>query len=164
MKNRHILILSILMVLLYPSTALANSSWHWLTETTPLTILPFAVVGTLIIEISAVIIFGRVKNRARAAIAVTLANLVSYLAAYFLQTIDTETGYSFMDMVMHQPIYIISVFYLLLTIIIELPAVYFLLQRGAEDKRRLLLSIVISNTLTTALVAVCEGIFAPGSW
>ncbi len=49
-------------LILFPSTAYANSSWHWVT-TSPLTVLPCAVIFTLLIETIAVVKFGKVDNR-----------------------------------------------------------------------------------------------------
>lgn len=164
MKRRCLIFLTAAAILLFPLTAYANSSWGWLTETTPLTILPFAIAGTLIIEISSIIKFGRVQKRLKAAIVIIAANLFSFLTAYFLQTIDTQTGYSVMDMIIHTPLYIVSVLYLVLTLVAELPVVYHLLRRDTDNETRLVVTIIISNVLTTVLVFACEKLFAPGAW
>lgn len=69
-------------LILFPSTAYANSSWHWVT-TSPLTVLPCAVIFTLLIETIAVVKFGKVDNRNKAFVIVSLANLLSFLVPYF---------------------------------------------------------------------------------
>lgn len=40
--------------MLFSTTAYANSSWHWLTKTRPLDVLPFVVVLTILIEYTAI--------------------------------------------------------------------------------------------------------------
>ena len=49
------------MIMLQIHSAFANSSWHWLTSS-PLVVLPFAIVLTLVIETFAVVKYGRVSN------------------------------------------------------------------------------------------------------
>jgi hypothetical protein len=76
-----IVLISIISICLLclPITAYANSSWHWLT-TSPITILPFAVISTLLVETILIVKFGKVKKQIKAFGIVTLANLISFLA------------------------------------------------------------------------------------
>lgn len=164
MKTRYLVILPALAALLYPLTVYANSSWVWLTQTTPLTVLPFAIIGTLAIEILSVIFVIKPAKRLKAAIIITLANVFSFAAGYFLGAIDLEVGYTIMDVIMHTPHYIISIIYLLLTLIIEMPVVGCSLWRDTTNKNLFIALIVASNIVTSILVSVCEGIFAPGSY
>jgi hypothetical protein len=165
MKHKYLVIFPALALLLFPMTANANSSWAWLTETTPLTVLPYAIVGTLVIEILAVIFFIRPRKRLKAAAIITLANLFSFLAGYLLGAIALEgVGYTMMDVIMHTPHYIVSILYLLLTLLVEFPVVFCSLRRDTDKKALFVLFVVVSNIVTSILVSVCEGIFAPGAW
>jgi hypothetical protein len=56
MKNKkyYVLLFIAIFIILFPTAAYANSSWHWLTTTTPFDILPYVVVLTLAIEYVAI--------------------------------------------------------------------------------------------------------------
>jgi hypothetical protein len=148
-------------VLAYPVTAFANSSWTWLTQTTPLFVLPFAIVFTLVVEIFSVIFFGRVATRRKATLVVTLANLASFLLPLLINWLieyplapEGQTALS--AFINETPFFIIGVIYLIFTLIVEMPVVYFFLNKSTNSKYRLLIAIFISNAITTAAVAAAE--------
>ena len=58
----------------------------------------------------------------------------------------------------------VGIIYLVMTITIELPVVYFLLRKNVENKKRLLATIIITNTVTTSMVAIIERIVCVGKW
>lgn len=148
------------------SISYANSSWHWITSS-PLKVLPFAIFFTLLIETTAVIKFGKVPYPKKTFMVVSLANLLSFIAPYFERAyrfIPTSGGFSLLDAFNKGPYYMILAEYLFLTIVIELPIVYLLLKESSKDRKNFIISIVISNIVTTLLVAVCERIVCRGRW
>jgi hypothetical protein len=151
---------------LFPSIVHANSSWHWLTAS-PMKVLPFAVVFTMLIETASVIKFGRVSNSRKAFYIICLANIMSFIAPYLERAyrfIPTSGGLSIFAAFNKGPFYMILAGYLILTIAVELPIVYFLLKKESANRKNLLISILLSNTVTTLLVAVCERIICVGRW
>jgi len=161
-----VVILSGIFLAFFQSVSYANSSWHWITSS-PLKVLPFAIVITLLIETIAVVKLGKVANSKKVFLIVSLANLLSFLAPYFERAyrfIPTSGGFSILAAFNKGPYYIVLVGYLLLTIIVELPIVYFLLRKNTKNRINLIVSILMSNIITTILVAVCERIICVGQW
>ncbi|MDD2480685.1 MAG: hypothetical protein PHC44_08665 [Lutispora sp.] len=155
-----------ILVLLLSSAVYANSSWHWVTIS-PLTVLPFAVIFTLLIETILVVKLGKVSNNKKTFAIVSLANLLSFLAPYLERAyrfIPTSGGYSILAAFDKGPYYMILGGYLFLTITVELPIVYFLLRKESLNKKRLIVAILSSNILTTLLVAICERMICMGRW
>ncbi len=144
----------------------ANSSWHWVTAS-PLKVFPFAVAFTLLIETVSVVKLGKTANFKKSLLTVSCANLFSFLAPYIERAyrfIPTSGGFSILAAFNKGPYYIVLSGYLLLTIIVELPIVYLLLRKDTGSKGRLITSILLSNTVTTLLVAACERLICIGSW
>jgi hypothetical protein len=150
--------------------AYANSSWHWLTDNRPIYILPFVIIGTLVIETVIICLVNRtptVKKMAFVFLIVCLANLVSFLLPYlfrFSPIIFMTRQESFQYKMESFPAYVVGIGFLLLTIASEIPIVYFSLQRKVKSKIRLIVSIISANIVTTGLVAILERIYSPGSW
>lgn len=150
------------------ATAYANSSWHWLT-TSPMTILPFAIVFTLFIETITIARFNNISNTNKVFVIVSLANLLSFLAPYLIRAyrfIPTSGGYSISAAFNKGPYYIVLSGYLLLTLIVELPVVYSYLRKevAKTNKRNLIQTIIVSNVITTLSVAICERLICIGQW
>ena len=162
MKTRKIPVFLILFCLI-PSIAFANSSWHWISETRPYDVLPFVIVLTLLIETISVIFAADLKEvKFKVFIVVLIGNLLSFSAPYI--SAATDINYSFRDMLEHFPVYTVDILYLLVTLIIEIPFVYAFLAKNAESGRKLFLSILISNAVTTLLTSLAERIFCYGKW
>lgn len=168
MKSRIItaVICSGIIFFLFPEAAFANSSWNWVT-TSPLTLLPLAVLFTLLVETVSVVKFGRVDKILKAFFVIGLANILSFLApglerAY--RFIPTTGRVSLSAAFNKGPYYMVFSGYLLLTVIVELPVVYFLLRNNTSDKKRLVISIIVSNVATTIIVAVLERLLCVGRW
>lgn len=142
-------------ILVWPLTAYANSSWSWVADRTPLSLFPFAIVFTLLIEILAVIQFGKVEKRVKAAIVVILANLMSFLVPQLFEIWELPEP-TIIEAVNAGLYYFVTLGYLFITLLFELPVVFLSLQRNTRFKKRLLLSIIISNTITTAAVVISE--------
>lgn len=168
MKKRVITILisMTLFVFMFSTVSNANSSWHWVTAS-PLKVLPFAIFFTLLIETAAIVIAGKITDIKKSFIIVGFANLFSFLAPYIFRAykfIPTSGGYNLLAAFNKGPYYMVLTGYLVLTIIVELPTVYFLLKKNANGKLGLILSILASNIVTTLLVAVCERQICIGRW
>lgn len=160
------LIITLIVMMYLPITVYANSSWHWLT-TSPMTVLPYAVILTLIIETFLIIKFGKVNNTKKTFCIVSLANLMSFVAPYLERAyrfIPTSGGYDISAAFYKGPYFIVLIGYLLLTIIVEVPVVYFLLRRDTQSRKALFVTVIIANILTTIAVAVIERLVCIGQW
>ena len=147
-------------------TASANSSWVWISETRPYDILPFVIVGTLLIETLAVNILSKIDNWYKTFFAVLVGNIISFIAPYigYSNSLYSQIGYTLSQIIDRGPYYTVGVAFLILTIVIELPIVYFMLKKSVESKKKLAVTIVLVNIVTTALVALIERLLCYGHW
>ena len=155
-------------------TASADSSWVWLTRD-PRPMLPWAVIGTLVVEIFVICFFNHIrdKNLIKSAAFIILGNLVSFLVPYIFVGI-TPNAFAFwgagnffdkIDFVANEgPFYIVGVAFLVLTLIIEIPIEYFGIRRCVKSKKRLLVTIIAANVITTAAIAIIERTVYKGNW
>lgn len=160
------LVCNCVVFILLPAAAYANSSWHWVT-TSPMTVFPFAVILTLLIETFAVAKYGKVSNTKKSILVIGLANLLSFLTPYMERAyrfIPTSGGFSIFAAFNKGPYYMVLSGFLLLTVVIELPLVYFLLREYTSSKKSLLVSILMSNIATTVIVAGLERLICIGRW
>lgn len=156
-----------------PAAASANSSWHWLGDD-PTSLLPIAIVMTLSIELSIVMLFGGVPRRcltlAIGASSIIVANLVSYILPYIslaggaVATYGIERSEALFWAVSKGPYFIIGPMSLILTLICEYPIVYFSMRRAVNNRVALSRSIIVANIITTAMVALMERTLIKGSW
>jgi len=166
MKQRLIISISFVFLLIpfFTLTVYANSSWHWLTETTPFDILPYVVVLTLLIEYIAIKNLNSLKQPVKLAIIICLANLASFLLPYTILLMPSAVGYTFEMSIKHLPQYIVGFGYLFVTLVAEVPIVYISIKSIVTNKRKFLISIIIVNVVTTIIVATLERVFCKGSW
>ena len=159
-------VISALGVSAFPMFASANSSWVWISETRPYDILPFVIIGTLLIETVAVNLVGKVDNWYKTFFAVFVGNIISFVVPYigYSNSIYAEVGYTLSQIIDRGPYYTVGTAFLLLTLIVELPIVYFLLKKDADNKKKLALCIVLANIVTTVLVAIVERTLCYGRW
>lgn len=132
-----------------------------------MTVLPFAIIFTLLIETVSVVKFGKVANSKKAFLTVGLANLLSFIAPYLERAyrfMPTSGGFSISAAFNKGPYYMILFGYLVLTVIVELPVAYLMLRKESLIKKHLIMSILLSNIVTTLLIAVCERIICAGIW
>lgn len=156
----------ILALLLLTSRAQANSSWQWLT-TSPLPVFPFAVIGTLLIEFYAIKKIVGIDRTNKVLFTVAVANIFSFLAPYIIrafQMIPIQGAFSLVASFEGGPFFMVAVGYLILTLIIEVPVVYLLLSRVTTLKKKLAITIIGANIVTTGLVAVVERLICVGQW
>lgn len=166
-KNLSVLSLSFLMLFAFPVFTSANSSWVWISESRPYDVLPFVAVGTILLETLAINLFGSVSNRWKTLAVVTAGNLLSFLLPYVYINYFTApySGvYNILEIIERGPFYTVGAVFLLLTLIIEMPVVYLFLRKDAENRKKLILSVLLSNIITTALVALTERLICYGSW
>ena len=62
------------------------------------------------------------------------------------------------------PNYQVTLMFLLLTLLFEIPVLYLLLRKHTESKKRLLLTAAGANTVTTLICAVLERTLCRGQW
>ena len=166
MKRRvaiRIIVLSSLMLLILPQAVFADSSWCWLTDTRPFDILPPVALATIVIEVLAIWLIPHTGKLMKTAVAVILANAASFLLPYALLLNDPVYP-KFDDMLNAGPNYIVGAGFVILTLVLEIPIVYNLLKKHVDNKKKLLWSIIGSNIVTTAMVAVIERMVTDGYW
>ena len=176
-KNAIVLLFIVLCILLISSVAYANSSWIWLTFLMPYNILPYAAVLTIALETFLICKFNHIKQTLKALIVICVANLTSFLLPYIylinsssyngvLYELDSITSAmrAVERNVMHWPFYNVGIIFLLLTLVIEVPMVYFLIKKEDMNKKKFITSIILINILTTILVALVERILCRGIW
>lgn len=150
--------------LMFPAAVSANSSWHWISAQRPYDLLPLVAAVTLAAETFAVDHFGRVKRFPKTVWVIILANLLSFSAPYLLTYLANAPIYTFAQAVEHLPLFTVGFWYLLLTLGVEGPVVYFCLRRDVREQERLLAVIGLSNLVTTLFVALVERTLCHGSW
>lgn len=174
-KTLLTLIIATALVITFPITTYANSSWYWVSQTRPYDLLPIAIIVTLLIEVLSINYIAKIRNLKTVIPTVALANLFSFLLPYLWITIDPMNVYAmFPDdeglfkiierSVEHTPIFTVSIFYLVLTLLIEVPIVFLFLRKRALKKKVLISVIILSNTITTAFTFALERIFCYGAW
>ena len=165
-KQFSMFVISGLGALAFPVVASANSSWVWISETRPYDILPFVVIGTLLIETVSVNLVSKIGNWYKTFFAVFVGNIISFIAPYigYSNSLYGQMGYTLSQIIDRGPYYTVGTAFLLLTLIIELPVVYFLLKKDADNKKKLTVCIVVANIVTTALVALVERTLCYGRW
>jgi hypothetical protein len=167
MKNHKLVctfIFAFALLQLFAFPAFANSSWVWISETRPYDVLPWVVIGTLAIETVSLFLFAKLKKGWKPFIMVTIANAVSFAMPYLLPFILSDSIFPFEYYLEHSPSYTVGLLFCLITVFVELPIVYFTLNNDAPSNKRLFFTIVLSNVVTTALVAITERIFCVGMW
>jgi hypothetical protein len=168
MKNKKIYIVAIyaIIAVLLPLNVYANSSWHWVT-TSPKTILPIAIIITLLIEILGVAKLNNIIKIKKVFVTICFANILSFVVPYLERAyrfIPTSGGFSISAAFNKGPYYIVLTGYLLLTLIVEIPVVYLILNNLVKNRKRLIITIIGANVLTTILVSVCERFICIGQW
>lgn len=156
---------SVLVAFLMPVIGFANSSWRWLTDVTPFYILPVVMLATIIAEVGLISRQTEQGKIIKVICFVFVANLISFVLPYLIEFSQALMVVdSFSDYLDKGPTYIVGLIYLILTLISEVPVVYNGLKKDSKNKKKLLLSIFISNGITTVVVAFVERIVCRGSW
>ena len=165
MKKRitRVIVITCFVLLIIPQAVFADSSWCWLTDTRPFDILPPVALATIVIEVLAIWLIPHTGKLMKTAVAVILANAASFLLPYALLLNDPVYP-KFDDMLNAGPNYLVGAGFVILTLVLEIPIVYNLLKKHVDSKKKLLWSIVGSNIVTTAMVAVIERMVTDGHW
>ena len=166
MPYRKRLAAFLVLCLLLPLTASANSSWMWLSEARPYDVLSFVAVITIAIETAALWwILGKQKLK-KIAIVVVLANLLSFAAPYWFMYDETLRMplKPFPELMEYGHYFTVGTVFLLMTLLVELPVVFLTLRKHTEKKGRFLLTVVGANVVTTLITAAAERIFCYGQW
>jgi hypothetical protein len=167
MKNKtaFTLVAIVILFMIFPITAYANSSWHWLTKTRPLDVLPYVVILTLAIEYFTIKKANSINQSIKLFLVVCFANAISFLLPYvILFIVPDPAGYTFEMLLKNLPTYSIGIGYLFLTLVAEVPIVFICFMNNVKSKKNLFVSIILVNVATTVMVAVIERIICRGSW
>ena len=123
--------------------AFANSSWYWFTRN-PLPLLPWAMVGTLIVEVFVIHHFNQIKMSMKTVVIVFLGNITSFLTPHIFVGIVPEIfeeNANFFSRINSMadmfPFYIVGLAFLLLILIVETPVVIVGLMGNTNNKKRL---------------------------
>lgn len=167
--HASLILFLLISIVLFDTTVFANSSWQWISKTRPFDLLPIVAVATIFIETAAINWGGNVHRLYKVFGMNILANMVSFLVPYLLNWADQVTHMKypvFSDMIQYDHIYTVGTYYFILTLLAEGPIMYFSLKKDVGDtrKKRLLSAIIISNLITTILVAVIERSVCYGIW
>ncbi len=158
-------IISLFYLMIFNFNVFANSSWVWISETRPFDILPWVALGTLVIETICLFVFAKIKNIFKIFTFVSIANVISFVTPYLVNLIlYANSMFTFEKYLEHWPSYTVGVLFCIATILIELPIVYIFLSKDAISRKRFFITFVVSNVITTVLVAVIERIFCVGRW
>ena len=166
--KRKLFLVSFIILMLVPSIVSANSSWHWISSTRPIDILPFVILVTLLIETLMIIKLNKINSIVKPIVVIIIANLMSFVMPFLVYFLPNELGMSgyenFLKMINHWPTYIAGIGYLFMTLVIEVPIVYNLLKKECDNKKMFLKVIIAANILTTLLTALAERVICVGQW
>ena len=160
----RIWIMIMALIVLLPANAFADSSWVWISEIRPFDILPWVALGTILIEWLSIWLIPKTGHALKVLGIVIIANAASFLLPYAFLKTDLSWYGTFEHILDSGPHYIVSGVFLLLTLLIEMPIVYNVLKSKVQDKRVLQLTIIVSNVITTAVVAIIERLITEGHW
>lgn len=153
-----------MLIFIFSLTAFANSSWVWISETRPYDVLPFVALATLIIETAALNGFLKIGNWHRVFTGVLIGNLISFAVPYigYSNTTPYAGYYTLTQILQRGPFYTVGAAFLIITVAVELPFMYFWLKKSVKNKKLLVLVTVVANVVTTAMVALVERILCEG--
>ena len=121
-------------------------------------------MGTILIECLSIWLIPRTGHAFKVLGIVMVANAASFLLPYAFLEADLSWYGTFEHILDSGPHYIVSGVFLLLTLLVEMPIVYNVLKSKVQDKKKLQLTIIISNMITTAGVAIIERLITEGYW
>lgn len=164
-QSLSVIILACLFGAVLSSTAFADSSWVWISETRPHDVLPWVAIATLAIETWMIRRFCGIRDTFRIFCAVALGNLLSFAAPYVMAALD-EVHADFLFSLEHYPYYVTGTAGLLVTVAVELPIEYRLLKKSVPEtaQARLFYTVIGANAVTTLMVAIVERVFCRGRW
>ncbi|WP_245805767.1 hypothetical protein [Bacillus alkalicellulosilyticus] len=173
MKTNYLIVYATILfffLILIQSTVFANSSWHWVTGS-PKEMFPIAIVSTLAFETIAILLFAKVGRglwiSIKVFVIVAVANIISFLAPYVIRAIEMKGPcgeYAWECAFDKGPYYIVLFGYLFLTLVIEVPIIYYILKKVTTNPRKLIITLFAVNVVTTLLVAVLERSLYFGQW
>ena len=154
-----------LLLFTFSFTAFANSSWVWISETRPYDVLPFVAIATLAIETAALNLILKIGNWHKVFSGVLIGNLISFAVPYIGYSNTTPYYDMPLSYILERgPFYTVGAAFLIITVAVELPFMYFWLKKSVKNKKLLILTTIIANIVTTAMVAVVERLLCEGHW
>lgn len=124
------------------------------------------IIGTLIIEILAIKYVGKTNNTLKTSLVVILVNLLSFAMPYVIHISATMNDkiYTIEESFERGPVYTVGLAFLIMTLAVEVPICSLLLKNNTENKKRLMITIALTNVVTTVLVAIVERTLCTGQW
>ena len=119
---------------------------------------------TIVIEYLMIKNILHIQNKKRVLIAVCISNLVSFMVPYFAIYYQDGVNERINQKIESIHFYTINNEYLLMTLIIECPNDYEIVEDEIHDKKKSLGVIAAANVVTTVMVAAIERIACRGSW
>lgn len=165
-KYFSVAFLSAVLLSAFSLTAFANSSWVWISETRPYDVLPFVAAATLIIETAVLNLSLKLNNWSRTFVGVLIGNLISFAVPYigYSNTTPYSDYLSLPEILNRGPFYTVGAAFLIVTVAVELPFMYFWLKKDVKNKNLLVLVTLLANVATTVMVALCERLLCEGHY
>lgn len=164
-KNLSVLGITAILLTCFSFSAFANSSWVWISETRPYDVLPFVAVATLIIETAMLKGFLKLPDWHKTFVGVLIGNLISFAVPYIGYSNTTPYYDMPLSYILERgPFYTVGAAFLFLTLVIEVPFIYFFLRKETENKKLLILVTMLSNVVTTVMVAAAERLLCEGHY
>ncbi|MBR1731170.1 MAG: hypothetical protein IJ725_01890 [Ruminococcus sp.] len=141
------------------TTVSANSIWNEKPESFSLSkYMPIIVGGTLIVEALIILLLSDIKRIVNVSFAVLVANVVSFivprLAWGFINGGGFYTGlFTYGNAVTD---WLVTFLYLAVTLLIELPIVWYMLRHFTKKIAKLLLVTAAANVFTTVILAILQ--------
>lgn len=162
-------ILTITIILLIPVSGY-NGGWTWRSQVEPLDILPIIVLFTLLTETLLINFVPKLRNLTKVFLIVMAGNLLSFISPYlklFFVWLEEEIiagGASFELLKGFSLLYTTGILFLVVTLLMETPMVYFALRNKAEKDETLLVVTIVANVLTTVVITIIERTLCYGCW
>ena len=155
-----------MLCLVFPASALANSSWIWLSETRPYDVLPIVAFITILVESIALWQILGQAHLLRISMVVLAANLLSFAAPYLTLywEIFSVRLYPFWQTLERGPYYTIGWVYLIVTLAIELPVAFLTLRKQITRPKSFWITTITANVATTLITAAAERLCCYGHW
>ena len=138
-KNLSRVGVTAILILSFSFFAFANSSWVWISETRPYDVLPFGAAATLIIETAVLNLSLKLNNWHKTFVGVLIGNLISFAVPYIGYS-NTPPYYDFplRDILERGPFYTVGGAFLIITVAVELPFMYFWLKKDVKNKKMIM--------------------------
>lgn len=160
MKTKKALLETFVFIILtfcFTPTVFANSIWtKRMDNYSYMEHFPYIIIGTLIIEILALLAVTGMKKPLKVIGAVVLANAASFLIPEMIINVIMFNGNHFEFFMLFNTYWVLNVIFIIITIVIELPIIWVILRKDEKNVKALLLTTVAVNIFTTVVTAFID--------